>query len=79
LTHPIIKNVQNIENIKRKIGKIKTATSINITVFFGGSKWNTSSRVGKIVHRTIFACVSAGSSPARNLATSFSIPHFQKN
>ena len=42
---------------------------------FGGFKWNTSSRVGKIVHRTIFTFVSAGPRPARNLATSFSIPH----
>ena len=52
---------------------------VKAILFLGGSKWNTSSRVGKIVHRTIFACVLAGSSPARNLATSFSIPHFQKN
>ena len=44
--------------------------------FFGGSRWNTSSRVGKIVHWTIFTFVSACSSPARNLVTSFSIPHF---
>ena len=51
---------------------------VKAILFLGGSKWNTSSRVGKIVHRTIFACVLAGSSPARNLATSFSIPHFKK-
>ena len=41
----------------------------------GGFKWNASSRVGKIVHWTIFAFISVGSRPTRNLATSFSIPH----
>ena len=44
------------------------------TFFFWYSKWDYTTRVGKIIHRIIFAFVSAGPRPARNLATSFSSP-----
>ena len=44
------------------------------TFFFWCPKWDCTTRVGKIIHRIIFAFVSAGPRPARNLATSFSSP-----
>ena len=44
------------------------------TFFFWYSKWDCITRVGKIIHRIIFAFVSAGPRPARNSATSFSSP-----
>ena len=44
------------------------------TFFFWYSKWDYTTRVGKIIHRIIFAFVSAGPRPTRNLATSFSSP-----
>ena len=44
------------------------------TFFFWYSKWDYTTRVGKIIHRIIFAFVSAGPRPARNLETSFSSP-----
>jgi hypothetical protein len=42
--------------------------------YFGAGSGATRTRVGKDVQWTSFACVLAGSSPAQNLATSFSIP-----
>ena len=44
---------------------------------FGAGSGATRTRVGKDVPRTSFACILAGSRPAQNLATSFSIPTVQ--
>ncbi len=44
------------------------------TFLFWCPKWDCITRVGKIIHRIIFAFVSAGPRPARNSATSFSSP-----
>ena len=44
------------------------------TFLFWCPKWDYITRVGKIIHRIIFAFVSAGPRPARNSATSFSSP-----
>ena len=44
------------------------------TFLFWCPKWDCTTRVGKIIHRIIFAFVSAGPRPARNLAASFSSP-----
>ena len=44
------------------------------TFLFWCPKWDCTTRVGKIIYKIIFTFVSAGPSPARNLATSFSSP-----
>ena len=47
----------------------------NDNLSYGADGRNTTSRVRKIIHRIIFTYASAGSRPARSLATSFSIPN----
>ena len=63
-----------IVKIKNVAIDTETAVIAIATFFFWYSKWDCITRVGKIIHRIIFAFVSAGPRPARNSATSFSSP-----